>query len=86
VQQELFLCDEVLHMNVDNLVERSGCAGVNSAKFNTMIRIAQFWCNGQESRRAGRNFFKRSDERHRDVGRKATNDFSGGNLERKTFA
>jgi hypothetical protein len=71
VQQRLFLHDEVLHMNVDNLVESSGRAGVNSAKFNTMIRIAQFWCNAPESTRARRKFFKQSDEGHRVVGRKA---------------
>ena len=47
MQQELFLCDEVLHMSVDNLVERAGRGRVNSAKFNTMMRIAQFWCNAQ---------------------------------------
>jgi hypothetical protein len=42
VQQEIFLSDEVLHMSVDNLVERRGSGRVNSAKFNTMIRIAPF--------------------------------------------
>jgi hypothetical protein len=71
VQQKLFLYDEVLHMNVDNLVESGGRAGVNSAKFNTMIRIAQFWCNAPESRQARWKFFKQSDESHRVVGRKA---------------
>ena len=71
MQQKLFLYDEVLHMNVDNLVESGGLAGVNSAKFNTMIRIAQFWCNAPESRCTRWRFFKQSDESHRVVGRKA---------------
>jgi hypothetical protein len=44
-------------MNVDNLVERGACRRVNSAKFNTMIRIAQFWCNECESDRVrGKQF------------------------------
>jgi hypothetical protein len=86
VQQELFLCDEVLHMNVDNLVESSGCAGVNSAKFNTMMRIAHFWCNARESRRAGGNFFKRSDEGHTFVDGKTQMISAKGSSERKTFA
>jgi len=65
-------------MNVDNLVESSGCAGVNSAKFNTMIRIAQVWCNELESRCAVGNFSARSDEGHRVVGRKAQMISAGG--------
>ncbi len=56
MQQELFLCDEVLHMNVDNLVERRARGGVNSAKFNTMILIALFQCNAQEMKRDGERF------------------------------
>jgi hypothetical protein len=59
VQQKLFLYDEVLHMNVDNLVESGGRAGVNSAKFNTMIRIAQFWCNAPDPDRRAGNFSNR---------------------------
>jgi len=86
VQQELFLRDEVLHMNVDNLVESSGSAGVNSAKFNTMIRIAQFWCNARDSRCAGWKFFKWSDEGHRVVGRKAQIISAEASLEWETFA
>ncbi len=48
VREELFQRCKVLHMNVDNLVERRASDGVNSAKFNTMIRIALFRCNGWE--------------------------------------
>jgi hypothetical protein len=73
-------------MNVDNLVESSGCAGVNSAKFNTMIRIAQVWCNARELRRTGGLIFKRRDEGHRVVGRKAQMISPGGSFDRKTFA
>jgi hypothetical protein len=86
VQQELFLCDEVLHMNVDNLVESSGCAGVNSAKFNTMMQIAHFWCNARGSRRAAGKFFKRSDGGHSVVGRKTQMVSAKASLEGKTFA
>src|SRR5260221_14160486 len=73
-------------MNVDNLVESSGCAGVNSAKFNTMIRIAQVWCNARELRRAGGPIFKRSGEGHRVIGRKTQRIWAETSLERKTCA
>jgi hypothetical protein len=71
VQQELFLCDEVLHTNVDNLVESSAWGRANSAKFNTMIQIALLWCNARESRPMQGRIFVQSDERHGVVGRKA---------------
>jgi hypothetical protein len=58
-------------MNVDNLVERRACAGVNSAKFNTMIRIAQFWCNTPERVPKEGKISARRDKDHGVVGRKA---------------
>ncbi|HET6932486.1 MAG TPA: hypothetical protein VFI45_19335 [Candidatus Acidoferrum sp.] len=86
MQQELFLYDEVLHMSVDNLVERTGRGRVNSAKFNTMMRIAQFWCNAPGRRQESGKNIGASDKDHRVVGRKAQ--FFGGRefLEWKTFA
>ena len=71
MQQELFLCDEVLHMNVDNLVESRACGRVNSAKFNTMIRIAHFWCNARRFRLKQGNSSACCYENHGLVGRKA---------------
>ena len=57
VQQKIFQGGKVLHMNVDNLVERRVHGRVNSAKFNTMIRIALFLCNVRKAgRERGNNF------------------------------
>jgi hypothetical protein len=86
VQQELFLCDEVLHMNVDNLVESSGSAGVNSAQFNTMIRIAQLWCNIEKLKCADGKLSEQSDEGHGVVDRKTQLFRAEESSKRKTSA
>jgi hypothetical protein len=75
VRQELFLHGKVLHMNVDNLVERRARDRANSAKFNTMMRIAQLWCNGREWKSELGKFFAHRDEEHGVAGRKAQNSY-----------
>jgi len=71
VKQELFRHGKVLHTNVDNLVERRVQREVNSAKFNTMIRIALLLCNERDSGYEREQISERSDEAHGVVGRKA---------------
>jgi hypothetical protein len=73
-------------MNVDNLVERRACGRVNSAKFNTMIRIAPFLCKDRGRNEERGKFPAPRDSDHEIVGRKAQILLPTRALKRKSFA
>jgi len=73
-------------MNVDNLVESRAYGRVNSAKFNTMIRIALFLCKDRRRNRKRGKFPAPRDEDHGVVGRKAQIHSPTRTLKRKSFA
>jgi len=44
--EEIFRLDEVFNTGVENFVQKRPCGEVNLPLLNTLMRFAQFLCNG----------------------------------------